>query len=125
MHTHKEKVTNRRRILLDRLAKIHAELVGSRKRREEIVGHRVWGISYPYGACDARVHQAARKAGYEMGFTVEPNRVDVATDRLTIGRFEVSAGETFLQFRLKIAGAYSAVRHIRKIKAVLLRPRRR
>jgi peptidoglycan/xylan/chitin deacetylase (PgdA/CDA1 family) len=104
---------------------LEAELAGSRRRLDEIVGHRIGGISYPYGACDARVLRAAHQAGYEMGFTVEPNGVDGATDRLRIGRFEVTPCETFIQFKLKVGGAYHAAAYLRRLKAILLRSRRR
>jgi peptidoglycan/xylan/chitin deacetylase (PgdA/CDA1 family) len=103
---------------------LEAELVGSKRRLEEIVGHQIWGISYPYGTCDARVHQAAQKAGYEMGFTVEPNKVNGHTERLRIGRFEVSPCETFLQFKLKADGAYHVAGYLRRLKAILLRSKR-
>jgi len=104
---------------------LETELAGSRRRLEEIVGHRIGGISYPYGACDARVLRAAQQAGYEMGFTVEPDTVDQATDRLQIGRFEITPCETFIQFKLKVAGAYHAAAYLRRLKAILLRSRRR
>ncbi len=102
-------------------AGLEAELVDSKRRLEEILGHKVSGISYPYGTCDDRVHQAAQKAGYEMGFTVEPNKVDGTTERLRIGRFEVSPCETFLQFKLKVDGAYHVAKYLRRLKAILSR----
>ena len=102
-------------------AGLEGELVGSKRRLEEILGHEVSGISYPYGACDARVHQAAHKAGYKVGFTVEPNSVNGSTEGLRIGRFEVSPCETFIQFKLKVDGAYHVAGYLKRLKTFLLR----
>ena len=102
-------------------AGLEGELVGSKRRLEEILGHEVSGISYPYGVCDARVHQAAHKAGYKMGFTVEPDKVNGSTEKLRIGRFEVAPCETFIQFRLKVDGAYHVVGYLKRLKTFLLR----
>lgn len=100
---------------------LEEELVASRRRLEEMLGHDVSGISYPYGACDARVYQATQKAGYKMGFTVESAKVDDRTDILRIGRVEVSPDEPFLQFKLKVDGAYHVGCYLRKLRAILLR----
>lgn len=100
---------------------LEGELVGSRMRLEEILGHEVSAVSYPYGAYDARVVQAAHKAGYELGFTAEAERVNGHTDRLRIGRFETSPCESFLQFKLKVAGAYHVAGYLKRLKAFLLR----
>ncbi len=100
---------------------LEAELAGSKRTLEQMLGHEVPGISYPYGTCDARVHQAAQKAGYEIGFTVEPNNVTGRTERLQIGRFEISPCETFLQFRLKVGGAYHGAGFLKRLKAIVLR----
>jgi len=100
---------------------LEAELVGSKRRLEEILGHEVSGISYPYGACDARVYQAAHKAGYKVGFTVEPDKVNGSTERLRIGRFKVAPCETFIEFKLKVDGAYHVAGYLKRLKAFLLR----
>ncbi|HUV63792.1 MAG TPA: polysaccharide deacetylase family protein [Sedimentisphaerales bacterium] len=102
-------------------AGLEEELGGSKRRLEEILGHEVSGISYPYGACDARVYHAAHKAGYKVGFTVEPDNVNGSTEGLRIGRFEVAPYETFLQFKLKVDGAYHVAGYLRRLKAILFR----
>jgi peptidoglycan/xylan/chitin deacetylase (PgdA/CDA1 family) len=43
-------------------SKLEAELVVSKQRLEQIVGHEVLGISYSHGAYAARAYQAAQKA---------------------------------------------------------------
>lgn len=56
------------------------ELVRSRQALGELVGGAVQCISYPYNSSDARVHAAARAAGYTAGVTgrgkINPRRVD-------------------------------------------------
>lgn len=94
--------------------RLQAELVESKQALEEIVGHEVLGISYPHGACDARVREVARKAGYKLGFTIEPSIVDTGTDDLRIGRFSVSPTDSFIKFMLKVSGGYQVLKYLRK-----------
>lgn len=99
------------------------ELLESKKKLEKIVGREVVGISYPHGAHDTRVCSAAKHAGYKLGFTIEPNTVDCSPDDMRIGRFEVSAADSMLKFRLKVNGAYQAVKYLRKLKSCFCRSR--
>lgn len=46
------------------------ELVESRQRLEDELGRPCRYVAYPYGDEDARVHAAARAAGYEAGFAL-------------------------------------------------------
>ncbi|UCC99428.1 MAG: polysaccharide deacetylase family protein [Phycisphaerales bacterium] len=103
--------------------RLKKELADSKQMLEEIVGHEVHAISYPHGAHNDRVRVQTQKAGYKLGFTIEPKMVTGATDRLTIGRFKVSAGEGLLTFGLKVRGAYQVSSYLRRIKALVsLRP---
>lgn len=101
--------------------RLETELVESKKQLQRIVNHEVVGISYPHGACDARVRNAAEKAGYRIGFTIEPSVVDRDTDDLRIGRFSVSPRDSLLKLRLKLSGAYQAVKVLTAIKRSLTR----
>lgn len=105
-------------------AALETELAGSKSRLEQMLGHEVRVVSYPYGACDARVEQATRKAGYTMGFTVESNKVSGQTERLRIGRVEASPSDTFFRFKLKVFGAYHGAGFLQRLKAIVLRSRR-
>jgi len=49
---------------------LRRELVESRELIEAETGARCTSLAYPYGAADARVVEAARRAGYEAAFTV-------------------------------------------------------
>lgn len=55
------------RALPDRTLK--EEMVGSKRKLEAELGHPVPFIAYPNGKFDARVAEAARLAGYTMGFS--------------------------------------------------------
>jgi peptidoglycan/xylan/chitin deacetylase (PgdA/CDA1 family) len=101
--------------------RLEAELVGSKHALEKIVDHEVLAVSYPHGAYNAKVCKAAQRAGYKLGFTVDPGMVDTNTDCLRIGRFSVSPRDNLIKFKLKAKGAYQAVKFLRAIKALLLK----
>jgi len=102
---------------------LKAELCESKRKLEQILGHEVEGITYPYGACNTIVCEAAAKAGYRYGFSVEPQTVCQSTDPFCIGRFKVLPNESMLQFKLKVHGAYRVVGFIRQLKRILIRQR--
>jgi peptidoglycan/xylan/chitin deacetylase (PgdA/CDA1 family)/SAM-dependent methyltransferase len=51
-------------------------------------GGAITSFAYPFGAADARVAAAARAAGYQAAFTVEPAAVTPATDPLLLPRID-------------------------------------
>jgi peptidoglycan/xylan/chitin deacetylase (PgdA/CDA1 family) len=102
-------------------SELESELVGSKQKLEEIVGHGVSGISYPHGAYDARVYKAAQKAGYKLAFTLDPDMVNSTADCLKLARFKASSNESLIRFKLKINGAYRVVRYLRSLKRILVR----
>jgi peptidoglycan/xylan/chitin deacetylase (PgdA/CDA1 family) len=101
--------------------RLEAELAGSKQVLETILGHKILGISYPYGCYDARVCRAAKQAGYMIGFTTEPRMVGKATDVMQIGRFSISAKERLAVFKLKVNGGYQVSRYLRMVKRLVLR----
>jgi peptidoglycan/xylan/chitin deacetylase (PgdA/CDA1 family) len=70
------------------------ELRGSRELVEAETGGTCTSLAYPYGAADARVVEAARRAGYEIAFTV-PRRwrspQPLLWPRVTVWRSDVPA----------------------------------
>jgi peptidoglycan/xylan/chitin deacetylase (PgdA/CDA1 family) len=65
------------------------ELRESRARIEDELGRRVRLLAYPYGEHDARVHAAARRAGYAAAFAQWPGssvRNDYALPRVSFYR---------------------------------------
>ncbi len=99
--------------------KLKTELITSKLVLEEIVGHEVCGLSYPHGAHNARVSEAARQAGYRCGFTIEPHSVQKTTDDMQIGRFAVSPTDGLMKFRLNVNGAYHVVKYLQRAKSLV------
>ena len=100
--------------------KLKTELCESKRILEEILGRDVDVITYPYGACDSLVCQAAADAGYRTGFSVEPRTVCQSANPLCIGRFKVSPYESMVRFRLKAQGAYRVAGFLRRFKRMLI-----
>jgi peptidoglycan/xylan/chitin deacetylase (PgdA/CDA1 family) len=59
-----------------------------RAQLEEIARSQLRLIAYPHGRADARVAEAARKAGYRLGFTGAEEGVGPRSDRLRLGRIQ-------------------------------------
>jgi peptidoglycan/xylan/chitin deacetylase (PgdA/CDA1 family) len=116
-------ITHRRLTELED-SKVYAELTESKQTLEKIVGHNITGICYPLGDNDKRIRQHARQAGYQYGFTVEPDLVDGSADDLQLGRFAVLPDENLWIFRLKASGAYSVVKYLRMAKRFLFGTRK-
>ena len=66
-----------------------AELAGSRCALEDRLGVAVRSVAYPFGRADARVQEAARAAGYTLGFSMCPPRGRAGVDRLALRRHAV------------------------------------
>ena len=97
------------------------EILRSKNILEALVGHEVPGMSYPNGAYNDKICEAAKQAGYQYGFTIEPYIADYSPSNMEIGRFSVEPHEGLLTFRLKIIGAYQAIRYLRNIKSYLIK----
>lgn len=101
--------------------KLYVEVAGSKRILERLLGHEVTAISYPYGIHNDRVCRAAKEAGYSHGFTIEPTMINGATDNFRIGRFEVSAEESLVKFKLKCSGAFQVSTALSSMKALALK----
>jgi peptidoglycan/xylan/chitin deacetylase (PgdA/CDA1 family) len=95
------------------------ELCESKRTLEQILGHDVDAVTYPYGACNSLVCKAAADAGYRTGFSVEPRTICQSANSLCIGRFKVLPNESMLRFKLKAHGAYRAAGFLRRLKRTL------
>jgi peptidoglycan/xylan/chitin deacetylase (PgdA/CDA1 family) len=78
---------------LDDLA-LRVALTDGREALAYAVGTPLAVLSYPHGGVDDRVMNAAREAGYVLGFTVEPTPVTVSCDPLSLGRVTPSVLST-------------------------------
>jgi peptidoglycan/xylan/chitin deacetylase (PgdA/CDA1 family) len=70
-----------------------------------VTGTRLDLISYPYGKADERVADAARAAGFRLGFTTKRGRVTPETDPLLVPRIPpaMSVGKTALRLAHAVA----------------------
>ena len=88
--------------------------LGSEALRDEVHGSRAdlaalgaepsW-FAFPYGDYDAAAVQAVRDAGYRRAFTVAPEPLS-SPGAFLCGRVTVDPSDTWLEFRLKVSGAY-------------------
>jgi peptidoglycan/xylan/chitin deacetylase (PgdA/CDA1 family) len=92
---------------------LRTELRQSKKELETITGKPVPAVSYPHGDFNCDVLEAARKAGYRYGFTIEPHLVG-SSDDMQIGRFAVSPADHLFKFKLKVNGAYCVTDYLRR-----------
>ncbi|UCE02552.1 MAG: polysaccharide deacetylase family protein [Candidatus Latescibacterota bacterium] len=75
-------------------AALRAELVDSRRRLEDALGVEVRTLSYPFGACNARVTEAAAEAGYRLGFSMCPRGPNTRVHPLALRRWGVYVTDT-------------------------------
>jgi peptidoglycan/xylan/chitin deacetylase (PgdA/CDA1 family) len=85
-------------------AALESALRDGRDALEQAAARRLTAISYPHGKADERVGDAARRAGYEHGFTGIPVAVRADTDPLLVPRVEVLP-TTLDEFARQLVGA--------------------
>jgi len=90
---------------------LHEELENSRKWLEDILGRPVTAMSYPYGAVDQRVRNAAAAAGYL--FAASSRFGDNLSDRdsLCLARTDIWAQDGRRTFRAKLNGNWDWLRN--------------
>jgi len=91
-------------------AALRRELVASRCYLEDRLGRAVTALSYPHGAVDRRVRDAAVAAGYTLGFC---SRFDVNTaqrDAMLLCRTDVHGHDSLRVFRQKLDGDWDWLR---------------
>jgi peptidoglycan/xylan/chitin deacetylase (PgdA/CDA1 family) len=71
-------------------ASLEAALSDGRNALEVAAGRRLTLIAYPHGRADQRVADAARAAGFELGFTGAGDAVTARSDALLLSRIEPS-----------------------------------
>lgn len=98
------------------------ELTLSREKLETLLRRPIPLFSFPHGAYNDPLLRKCKDAGYQRVFTTEPELVSAATDKYVVGRVPVDPWDWWLEYRLKVAGAYcwqpvarNAVRNIRAL----------
>ncbi len=87
-------------------AALDGELRGSREWLESVLGRAVGTLSYPHGAVDGRVRDAAARAGYAVGYTSRFGAVPVGGDPLVRPRVDVWARDRVGTLGAKLAGRW-------------------
>lgn len=80
------------------------ELVASKARLEDIIGRAVTALSYPHGAVDRRVRDAAATAGYTLGASSRFDINAAGRDPLLLCRTDIHGGDSVRVFRQKLHG---------------------
>jgi len=97
------------------------EIAESRTRLEKILGRDVRLFSFPFGAFDERLVDYCREAGYERVFTTLPHPALSEPHEFVSGRVCAEPTDWPLEYRLKLAGAYSWLPAAFRLKRRLLR----
>jgi peptidoglycan/xylan/chitin deacetylase (PgdA/CDA1 family) len=87
---------------------LKAQVTGSKRTLEGILGHPVSAIAYPFGTYNATVLAAVRAAGYSLGFTTMGGESASSTASLTIPRIHIGRAQTASGLLSLLAGATSA-----------------
>ena len=93
--------THRRLAALDKES-VTRELRQSKNTLEDILGHEVKHLAYPYGSWSPDVKRAATEAGYTLACSTLPGKVRRGDHPMTLKRIEIKGTDSALQFRLKL-----------------------
>jgi peptidoglycan/xylan/chitin deacetylase (PgdA/CDA1 family) len=88
---------------------LEAALEEGRDELEELIGERLTVVGYPHGLADERVAAAARRAGFETGYTGLAEPVQPGDEPLLLGRLNPSyrsAGHFALQIAAALVRAH-------------------
>jgi peptidoglycan/xylan/chitin deacetylase (PgdA/CDA1 family) len=85
-------------------AALRNELASSKAEIEDATGRPVNAISYPHGAVDRRVRNAAAAAGYAVGACSRFDINDAARDRLLLCRTDIHGNDPVRVFEQKLRG---------------------
>ncbi len=99
------------------------ELQLSKSILEEITRKEIVSFSFPYGSYDDNLISLALNCGYNFVYTTQPEIISLPTKKKVFGRISVEPDDSLLEFKLKVAGAYSwlpeAIRLKKKMKNIL------
>lgn len=104
---------------------LHRAVSDGRQELEKIAG-RMKVISYPHGAADARVAEAASAAQFELGYWTDVAAVTPATAQHLLGRLEPSTRSTrALELQIALALLAAIGRRVTAVARTRARPARR
>ena len=94
-------------------AALVSELRGSRAWLEDLLGREVDTMSYPHGAVDERVRDAAQNAGYRLAATSCFAPANFAEDPLRLARIDIWAQDCERDLRTKLDGHWDWIQKLR------------
>lgn len=98
---------------------LNNELVSSRSYLEDLIGRQIDAISYPYGAVDYRVRNAAFAAGYRIGACSMAGINKASRDCMLLSRTEIASMDDEKIFMQKLYGSWDWYRWRTKDPACL------
>ena len=75
-------------------AQMRAEIEGSRRDLQRVLGHFVYFFAYPYGAENPAVVDAVRRAGFSLAVTTQGGTQESSQSPLTMPRIHVGRSST-------------------------------
>lgn len=96
--------------------KLRVELRDSRAWLEDVLGKPVITMSYPYGAVDARVRDAAGEAGYVFAACSRFGARFTGEDPLLITRTDIWASDAVATLRAKLDGEWDWLGTLQRIR---------
>ena len=112
-------VTHKRLSSID-TSTFRQELTESKKSLESILGKEIHLISVPYGSFDISATNLFEEAGYKHVFLNIPGQSISELGSFISGRISVDPDDTFLEYRLKLSGAYQWLPWAIRFKRILL-----
>ncbi len=82
------------------------EIFQSKVDLEKILEREITALSFPHGGFNKQHIEYAKQAGYRRVFSINPVLAFAAADEYMTGRIKTDPDDWFLEFRLKLFGAY-------------------
>lgn len=85
---------------------IRKELIESKNRLEKILNMQIELLAFPHGEYNQSILNIAKQAGYRRVFVTVPMIKSNRFGDFLLGRISVSPDDWFIEFKLKLMGAY-------------------
>lgn len=102
--------------LKDNRKELNRELVGSKKRIEEIIGREVDSFAIPYGVKNSfneEIVEAIKAAGYKAILLNRYGLNKLSENKFALRRTRIYSNDNLFRFKMKLLGAYDWVDFIR------------
>lgn len=83
---------------------VDKQLVGSKKKLEEKMGHEIKYLAWVFGIYDDELLVDAKKAGYAMSFTIDRKHASSADNPMALGRYMVVSKHDIKAFEGMVNG---------------------